>query len=81
MHAIFWIQGLAFHYLAFDLLQLLQVKTFQIDPNVINTTQKCVLIHSRIHYVLNEFGHFYYSEIGQPPNELGPVVTNNESVH
>ncbi len=30
---------------------------------------------------LSEFGHFYHGEIGQLPNERGPVVTNNELVH
>jgi hypothetical protein len=27
---------------------------------------------------LNKFWHFYHDEISQPPNEQGPVVTNNE---
>jgi hypothetical protein len=74
-------QGLAFHYFAFDLLQPLQMKNFQIDLDVANTTPKCVLVHSRFHYILSEFGHFYHGEIGQPPSELGLVVMHNELVH
>jgi hypothetical protein len=26
-------------------------------------TPKCVLIHYRFHYILNEFGNFYHGEI------------------
>jgi len=46
-----------------------------------HTTPKCILIHSRFHYILNEFGHFYHGEISQPPNEQGLVIMDNELIH
>jgi hypothetical protein len=49
--------------------------------NFLITTQKCVLIHSRFHYILNEFGHFYHGEIGQPFSERELVATDSELVH
>jgi hypothetical protein len=49
--------------------------------NTIFITPKCVLVHSWFHQILNEFKHFYHDETGQPPNEHGPIVMDNELVH
>jgi len=46
-----------------------------------NITPKCILVHFKFHWILNEFEHFYYGEIGQPHGEQGPVVMDNELVH
>jgi hypothetical protein len=32
------------------------------------------------HYILSEFEHFYYDEIGQPLTEWGSIATDNELV-
>ncbi len=44
-------------------------------------TPKCVVIHSKFHYILSEFGHFYHGEISQPLSEQGPVATDKELIH
>jgi len=44
-------------------------------------TPKCVLVHSRLHQILSEFGHFYHGEIGQPLNERGPIAMYSELIH
>jgi hypothetical protein len=33
------------------------------------------------HNILSEFGHFYHGEFGQPPDEWGPIVMDNELIH
>jgi hypothetical protein len=51
--------------------------------NLVNT-QKCILFHFGFHYILNEFGQFYYGEISQPlmnetscyEQSIGPIILN-----
>ncbi len=42
-----------------------------------STTPKCILIH----YIFNEFGHFYHGETSQPLSEQGPSATDIELIH
>jgi len=51
------------------------------DEPCLFTTPKYVLVHFGFHYILNEFGHVYHGETGQPHSEQGLVVTDNELIH
>jgi hypothetical protein len=66
-----------------DEIKVMKNKTLHllITSSSTNITPKCVMIHSKFHWILNEFEHFYHDEIGQPPSEWGQNATDNELVH